>query len=230
MLYFIFASILFLINYFSEYYAAHIEKHHTKLISFSAGLFITFIFLDLFPEFFEGFKYIGKSIFLLLLFGFFLFHVTEKFIYQHIKNKRDLMKDLSFFHIIGFFVDHFIIGIALFLAFQVVDIIIGTLIFIPLMLRVFSSSLSLNHIDEYIKMNPLLMLLIAAAPLFGTAFAYLLQPVHTIFYILLSFILGTLLYIVIRDMLPREEEGSIRFFTLGFIVSLIVLLFVSTIA
>lgn len=224
MLYFVFAAILSLINYFSEHYASRIEKYHVQIVSFSAGLFITFIFLDLLPEFFKGVELIGASGFLLLLLGFVVFHTGEKYIYQHIKNRRDLMQDLAAFHVLGFFVDHFIIGMALYLAFLVENIFVGIIIFIPLVLRVFSSSLSLNQIDEHLNMNTFFMLLIAAAPLFGTLFAYFIQPAHTLFYFLLSFILGTLLYIVIRDMIPRDEKGDLRFFIAGFIISLVLIL------
>jgi hypothetical protein len=116
---FVLAFILFLVNFFSELYGEKLEKHHSKLLSFSSGIFITYIFLYIFPEFFIGKQHLGNPIFALLLIGFIVFHLAEKYLYQHIKNKDILLQDLGELHVAGFFIDHFVVGIALFLSIKI---------------------------------------------------------------------------------------------------------------
>ncbi|MAG18303.1 MAG: hypothetical protein CL944_02415 [Candidatus Diapherotrites archaeon] len=216
------AAILSLLHYFSEKFSNKIEKFHDELISFSAGLFITQIFVFLMPEFFEGKNFIGDNIFILLIIGFVSFHISEKFIYQHIKDKNKLMKDLAEVHAIGFFVDHFVVGIAIVFAFQSTNILLGLVIYFALVLHTLSSSISLTHIDTYFKQNQMVNILLSIAPLLGVIFAGLLNPDRTLYYVTFSLVLGALLYVSIRDMLPYRKEGKLAFFVTGFFISLIV--------
>ncbi|MAG22283.1 MAG: hypothetical protein CL943_03195 [Candidatus Diapherotrites archaeon] len=220
---FVLAFILALLHFFSEEYSEKIEKHHTKLISFSAGLFITFIFLDLFPEFFKGSAFVGDNIFLAMLIGFILFHLGEKYVYQHITNKRELLTDLKEIHVIGFFIDHFTVGLALYFALSVSDYLFGIIIFIPLVLHTISSSLSLNHLDEVYNRKSPFGLLLSLSPVIGVAVAFFLNPAKDIYYLLFSFVIGALLYVVIRDMIPQGKKGSLPAFVFGFLLSLVIL-------
>ncbi|MCR4335998.1 MAG: hypothetical protein NUV57_05705 [archaeon] len=216
------ATVLSLLHYFSEKFSNQIEKFHVELISFSAGLFITQIFVFLLPEFFEGRNFIGDHIFTLLILGFVTFHVSEKFIYQHIKDKNKLMKDLAEVHAIGFFVDHFVVGMALVFAFQSTNILLGFMIYIALLLHTLASSISLTHIDTYFKQSQIVNVLLSIAPLLGVIFAGLLHPDKGLYYAVFSLVLGALLYVSIRDMLPYKKEGKLTFFITGFFISLIV--------
>ncbi|MFH1391271.1 MAG: hypothetical protein ABIH20_03095 [Candidatus Diapherotrites archaeon] len=216
------AAILSLLHYFSERFSNKIEKFHDELISFSAGLFITQIFVFLMPEFFKGQNFIGDNIFILLILGFVLFHVSEKFIYQHITDKDKLMKDLAEVHAIGFFIDHFVVGIAIVFAFQSTNMLLGIVIYFALLLHTLASSVSLTHIDNYFKQSQTVNILLSIAPLLGVIFAGLLHPDKTLYYIVFSLVLGALLYVSIRDMLPYKKEGKLSFFVTGFFISLIV--------
>ncbi|MFH1586745.1 MAG: hypothetical protein ABID38_02735, partial [Candidatus Diapherotrites archaeon] len=55
----LFALVLTAVHYFSESYSKHVEKWHSEIISFSAGLFIAFIFLYILPEVFGGVEILG---------------------------------------------------------------------------------------------------------------------------------------------------------------------------
>ncbi|PIN85241.1 MAG: hypothetical protein COV47_03225 [Candidatus Diapherotrites archaeon CG11_big_fil_rev_8_21_14_0_20_37_9] len=217
---FILAGILSFIHYFSEELSKHVEKYHEAIVSFSAGMFITIIIISLLPEFFDGAKFIGQNIYPFLLLGFVFFHISEKYIYQHIKNKKKLMKDLAELHAIGFFVDHFVKGIALVFAFQGESVLFGFALFISFLLHTVSSSISLTHIDDYFKKVPGLGLLLAISPMIGVLFAELMKPDKIIFHSAFSFVIGALLYISIRDMLPEEKEGRIGYFLIGFATGL----------
>ena len=217
------AAILSLLHFFSEEYSEKIERHHTFLISLSAGLFIPFIFLDLLPEFFKGLEFAGEWIFMAMLFGFVLFHAGEKYVYQHITNKRELLTDLKEIHALGFFFDHFTVGMALYIALTVPNYLFGAIIFIPLVLHTVSSSLSLNHLDEVYSRKSPFGLLLPLSPLAGVAFAFAFAPAKGVYYLLFSFVIGALLYIVIRDMLPAGKKGDLRAFALGFAINLALL-------
>ncbi len=216
---FVLAAILVAVHWFSEQFAAHVERFHAQLVSFSAGLFIAFIFLVLLPELVEGASLMGEKVFVFLLAGFVLFHVMEKYIYQHVKNKDVLLRELAEVHAAGFFIDHFVVGAALFFAINSPQIELGFLLFIPLFLHTISSGISLTHIDEHFQ-NRIISITLAASPLIGALFAFLLNPARHIFLAIFAFVVGALLYVVIRDMLPEGSKGNPLFFVLGLILSL----------
>ncbi len=217
------ALILASVHFFSEKYAEHVKKFHLQTISFSAGLFLGLIFLYLLPEFFKGLYHVGESIFLLMLAGFVSMHLGEKYIYQHISNKKERIHDLASIHALGFFINHFIVGITLLLAFSIEGIFSGFLIFIPLLLHTFSSSLSLNDIDEKLNKKFLSGFILPLSPVFGVLVAYGLNLTPYLYHLLFSFVLGAILYIVVRDTLPRDDAGKPFLFLIGVLVSVLIL-------
>ncbi len=219
----ILAAILSLIHYFSEEISEKVKNFHEEIISFSAGLFITLIFIFLMPEFFSGQESIGEMAFLLMLSGFVFFHIAEKYVYQHVKNKNKMLKDLAEIHALGFFVDHFVLGITLALVFQSSNILFSFAVFVPMILHTLASSLSLTHIDKYFKKAPLLNISLSISPFLGVLFATLIQPDKQIYYAIFSLVIGALLYISIRDMLPEKREGKLVYFVLGFILSILMI-------
>jgi len=217
----ILAVILVAVHLFSEEYSSHVERYHVHTLSFSAGLFLGLIFLNLLPEAFKGVAYLGESIYLLMVSGFVLFHLGEKYIYQHIKNKAELLQDLASIHVLGFFANHFVIGIMLFLVFSGENVVAGFLVFIPLLLHSFSSSLSLNHIDKHFNRKSISGIALPLAPLLGVAFAILLNPDSLLYYSLFAFVIGAMLYISIRDLLPKGEQGRPLLFLSGALISVL---------
>jgi len=215
------AAILAIVNFFSEKYSEHVEKYHAHTLSFSAGLFLGIIFLTLLPEAFKGTAFLGQNVYLLMVSGFLLFHLGEKYIYQHIQNKDELLKDLASIHVMGFFFNHFVLGITLFLVFAYKSVFSAFLIFIPLLLHTFSSSLSLNHIDKHFDRKRILSFLLPLSPVLGVLFAGLLNLNLALYYGLLSFVIGSMLYIVIRDMVPKEQEGQPLLFVTGMLISIL---------
>lgn len=218
------AAALSIINWFSETYSEALHRYHSKLTSFSAGIFITYIFLVLLREVFEGVQLVGENIFLIALLGFVLFHVLEKYIYQHVTSKKHVLYELAALHVAGFFADHFLIGVLLLLIFGTGNVALSVFAFIPLMLHTISSSISLTHLDEHVGHNKLVILLLSAAPFLGVLTAYLLDLGQEKYYMLLSFIVGAMLYIVIRDALPHGKSGNILFFLIGFSISMTLLI------
>lgn len=223
------ALILAAVHLFSERYASHAKKFHIQTISFSAGLFLGLIFLCLLPEFFKGMSHAGESIYILMLAGFVCMHLGEKYVYQHVKDKKEKMQDLASLHALGFFINHFIVGITLFLAFRIEGSLSGFLIFIPLLLHTVSSSLSLNDIDEKLKSKVLSCAVLPLAPVIGVAFAYMMNLSPYLYHLMFSFVLGAMLYIAVRDTLPRNDIGKPFFFLTGVLLSVLVLTLISVI-
>ncbi len=215
------AVFLSLVNFFAEMFSEKINNHHSKILSFSSGIFVAYIFLALLPEALRGKEIIGEGIFLYLLLGFVLFHLLEKFVYQHVKNKNELMKDLSEIHALGFTLDHFVVGMLLFFAVNIEDIFLGLLIIMPLFLHVISSSISLNHIHRHFNHNSAIITILSVSPILGAAFAFYLNQVKELYYIFFAISLGTILYVTIRDMSPNDGE-KINYFILGLIVTIII--------
>ncbi len=214
-----FAAILCLVSFFSYAFQKNVEKFHQKIISFSAGIFITYIFLNLFPELIKTTQEIGSNAFTLMLAGFLLFHLLEKYLYQHIKNKDALMKDLAELHLLGFFFDHFVVGMVLFFALNTENIIIGSVVFLPLFFHTISSSLALQHIFEKFNKNILVNIFLSASPMLGVLFIYFLNPLAQVYHSIFSFSIGTLFYVVFRDTIPSASEENAKYFIAGVILS-----------
>ena len=86
-----------------------------KNISFAAGIFITFLFLEMFPLLFQqSFSFTQISL-IFMLFGFSLFHIIQKYEYKHVSRKR-LRKEIKELHSLAFFIYHFVVGIILVIA------------------------------------------------------------------------------------------------------------------
>lgn len=214
------AFILTVIHFFSKGISKRIEKHHIRIMSFSAGMLVTLIFVDLIPRVIVGINI--TPVYVFLLFGFVLFHLSEKYIYQHIKNRKVLMKDLAELHTLGFFLDHLMIGIILAFTFTL-STHIDFIIFIPFLLHTISSSISLEHITEKTKLK-VNRFILSNSTLIGAIFATLLKPSEFWYYSIFAFLLGALLYISIRDMLPKGKKGDSMLFILGFMLTLILVL------
>lgn len=61
---------------------------------------------------------------------------------------------------------------------------------------------------------------LSLAPLAGTLFAAYIQPFPEAYHSFFALSVGTLLYIVMRDVVPKED-GSIFVFLAGIIISII---------
>jgi len=101
------------------------------------------------------------------------------------------------------------------------NIFSGFLIFIPLLLHSFSSSLSLNHLDTHYSMRSISAFLLPVSPILGVGFAAFLSPSTDLYHALLSFVVGAMLYVVIRDTVPKDRSGKPLFFLIGILLSIL---------
>ena len=163
----------------------------------------------------EGLEF-EAPVFLVLTLGFVLFHLSEKYLYQHIKDKKVLLKDLAELHNAGFFIDHLMVGFVLFLTFELASFT-NYIIFIPFLLHTISSSMSLEHIHMKIK-TKFNKFLLSSSTLLGALLAFFIKLEAFWYYTIFAFFLGSLLYISMRDMLPKGKKGNPLMFLIGFLI------------
>jgi ZIP family zinc transporter len=211
------AAALTVIHYASEVYAGHQEKHHWRILSFSAGAFITLLFLEMMPRA-TSVPY-GLSFMLL---GFVCFHAVEKYVYQHY-HKDELRKRVGALDTIGFFGKNFLNGFVLVIAFDS-GTGLGYALFAALLLHTISSSLVLSHLVERIKGIKNHRLLLSSGTLLGALLAVPLGSSSLLATGAFAFITGELFYIVARDVLPRDGAGRMVYFSAGVLAMYFLLL------
>ncbi len=199
------------VHYLSHKVSVFMEKHHYRLLSFNGGLFLALIFLILLPEVIVFSD--SVSVYFLMLLGFVIFHLAAKFLYQHVKNKKEMLGELKVLHEVGFFLDHFMLGFVLVTAVDI-DPTLGFLIAIPIFLHTVSSSISMQHIHESARTGTNKIVL-SMSTLLGVIIALVLNVERVIQGAILALLLGMLLYIGIRDFIPREERGYPILFLVG---------------
>lgn len=215
---------LAIIHYYSEVIHLHCSKRTAySFLSFAAGVSVAYLFLYLLPELTAGVQYLDNLLFFFLLAGFTLFHLIEKYIYQHeIGRKRS--NELNWAHTIAFFVYYFIVGIVL-AGLSVVGIRDALLLFIPIALHSSISSLSLKEVHSAVHETNLMRILLSLSPLLGVLLAFFVVLSAVFFYSLLGFFGGILLYIVIRDSIPYGKQGNPLYFFIGAFFYAVVILF-----
>ncbi|MBI2653622.1 hypothetical protein HYX02_02305 [Candidatus Woesearchaeota archaeon] len=216
------AGILSFADYVTEHIFSRKLMKNQKLISFSAGVAISYIILNLFPEI-SSFSVIeGKNIFLYALLGFVSLNLVEQYIYKGLgkmKNPTSMHRNV---HITYFFVYNLLIGIVL-MNFASKGLKQTLLFFIPFLLYIIVEILP----QEFEFKNNTFKIFYSLAPLFGTIVAInYIDFTTSVFGKLISFITGTLLYIVIRESLPSDEAEKPIYFMLG-VLSYTLIIFMS---
>jgi zinc transporter ZupT len=208
----IFGLIVVVVHYFSDRIKEY-KKYHKELLSFAAGISLTYLLLFLLPELYEGIKELQKFLFLFVLLGAVMFHVVEKYLYQHDKKKK-LIADLSAVHAVSFFTYHFVIGVVTVNLLQQ-NYILGTLFFIPILTYTAVGQVSLKEIHAKVTEKKIVKLFLASSTLIGIIEAVFIQINAKVFYGLLGFVAGAMLYHVMRESIPSEKEGNALMFLLG---------------
>ena len=219
-----YALIASLLIVFASYFNRNIVKacsnFRSQLISFSAGIGVTYVFLQLFPEFVE--KTVDSyhpALFLSVLFGFIIFFLAEKYVYQHYEATA-LIRELELEDSTISFVYHFIIGIVL------VDLFLlnkseGILFFIPIFLNT-----AIHVLPFDLTTSNIIRGIVASSTFLGALVAsFIFMPSQFIIIILVGFIVGTLVFSVIRHSLPSGKEGRPEFFVLGVLAYCILIIF-----
>jgi zinc transporter ZupT len=191
-----------------------------RIISFAAGISIAYLFLHLLPETYEAADHIRGWVFVFLLAGFAVFHLIEKYIYQHAERER-LVEELKEIHSISFFAYHFVVGIALRGKFED-SVLEGLLFLVPVAFHAGLSTASLSGIHGDMRQRASVRVFLSLSTLLGVVFAVFIPIPPALELGLVSFVAGVLLYIIVREFLPQKEKGEPAYFVLGLLVFAIV--------
>jgi len=190
--------------------------HRDSVLSFSAGFFISLLFLILVL----GVISMGVSefLFFFMLVGFLLMHLAEKYIYRHIMHKQELLEDLKVVHIIGFGLDNFLVGFII-ASLVELDFFIVITLSVPLFLQMLTSSISLDSIDTRIN-DKYSKIILSVLPILGAILGIVLEFEYLLTNYVLAFVLGILFYMIVRDVLPQGRRGSPVLFFSGNLVTI----------
>ena len=185
------------------------KKFLNHITSFSAGIGVTYLFLQLFPEFVErAIETFHPLLFLSVLGGFSLFFLAEKYVYQHYENVA-LAKGLELEDSAISFIYHFVVGILL-VGLFLKDITEGFLFFFLVFMNTAVHVLPLD-----ISPSKWFRAWVSSATVLGAVLALFITLTTIWATILTGFILGTLTFSVIRHSLPTGKLGYPSFFILG---------------
>lgn len=220
--------ILGALHYFSENLELASESRRYRIISFGAGISIAYLFLHLLPHTYEAAVHLKEAVFIFLLLGFALFHLSEKYVYQHLQEEKRA-RELKEIHSIAFFVYHFFVGIVVKDIFED-GILEGFLFVIPIALHTGLSTVSLSRIHGNIRENIFIKILLSLSTLLGIVFALIVPVSDIVNNILVSFITGVLLYIFVKEFLPEKEKGKPLLFILGIILFIVFYIVISSLS
>ncbi|OGY26149.1 MAG: hypothetical protein A2134_00910 [Candidatus Woykebacteria bacterium RBG_16_39_9b] len=198
------------------------EYVRIRLLSFVAGISVTYVFLNLLPEVYRGFELFDRLIFVSLLAGFSSFHLVEKYVYQH-SAPQSLREKLGGVHSLAFFYYHFFIGVVL-VKLNNIRTLDSVLFFLPILFYSAIGIVALEKIHPKIWEKTYIKFLLSLSTLAGVLSANILLSFENFFNLLFGFVVGIFLYIALADFVPREARGKTEYFALGvFVYTLIIL-------
>ena len=213
------AVIVGVVEYFSKRINVTGKIHSSKLLSFSAGVSITYLLLELLPEFTEAAFGINKYLLVALPLGFISHHLIEKEIYKH-NYKHDLIKMLTLEEHLFYFFYHVILGTVIVTFSQESTTKVLLLFFTILSFTAVSNLPSLKHrsMERAVALSTSTLVGVVLAL---SLWKFIPSWVHFSF---VGFAAGILLFTVIRHHVPFGRKGRIGYFSVGFILySLIIM-------
>ncbi len=200
-------AFLSIVHFTGEYVSEHLERHHAKLISLSSGVFITILFIDLLPLAARD-----PLNFPILLAGFVLFHSIEKYVYQ--RHPSQFTWRVQQLDAMGFFFVNFLNGFALVLIYDF-NPQLAYFVILPLIFAELASSTLLSHVLEKLDAGVLFKMFLSSSVFLGALVASALKFDEIVANNIFAFVIGTMFYIVVRDMVPKHREGRLEYFILG---------------
>jgi hypothetical protein len=207
----ILAILIGIVQYFGECINKLCGKYLSYILSFSAGISITYIFIDLLPHFTSKAIAISNTLFLSLLFGFASIHLIEKHIYHHSVEKT-IKKEFFIMNQISSFFYHFVVGIII-VGFTRQGFGIVITFFIPMIIFTAISALPIMQNPNY-KIN----IVVSFSTFLGVIFSNFIILENYVEVTLLGIVIGIITFSVIRHLIPMGKEGKPLFFVIGMLV------------
>ncbi len=217
-----FSIVLGAVHYWNEWLFFPNKEVRSQFASFVAGASASYLFLNLMPHVYAGVARLDRWVFLFILFGFVLVHVLEKYFYQHARGEEFRFKNREL-HFGIFFLYYLILG-AIFLDLLESGIIRGVLFAVPVLFYAAVSRMSFGEIHGHIRAQHIFRILIALATVGGVLLAWFVTIPDIVRLVLLSFIIGSLLHIIVVDFVPKEAEGRPAYFAVGALMYALVII------
>lgn len=186
------------------------------LVSLSAGALMGGAFLHLIPESIEEAKGTDTDIFIIILIGFIIFFIIEKFLHwRHCHNGKCDVHTFHYMNLIGDSIHNFIDGLIISVSF-IVSIPLGFTTTIAIIAHEIPQEIGDFGVLIYggfeKKKAIILNFLVASTIILGGITGYLISNViEKSVYILLSFAAGGFIYIAATDLIPEiKKEINIK--------------------
>lgn len=222
------ASLLAVMHFMGEAVEAHISGYKESIVSFGSGVSITYIFLQLLPEFHRIASNTSQIIFAFPLIGFSSMHLLEKYIAKSGAEKEFIQKEYGEVHSAFLFLYHGAMGylVASLLAKNTVS---GVLFLLPITLHVAVNSLSISELHHEMMQKLPVKISISLAPVLGMLLHYSGIIGNQLFNPVFGTVTGIFFYVVIRDSIPSGEKGQPLEYLAGTLIYLAVILAANTI-
>jgi hypothetical protein len=167
---------------------------------------VTYIFVQLLPEFHRITLEASEKIFIAPLIGFSAIHLAEKYVAKSGLSSDEMRHDYAEIHSTFLFIYHGAIGylIASLLAESTVS---GLLFFLPIAMHSAVSSLSTSELHSEFAENTWIKSLLAVSPLIGVQLHIYGFLSEGLFNPIFGTAIGMFFYVVIRDSMPEGEKG-----------------------
>lgn len=232
------AAILSFISFFQEVFCLYCSVHRKRLISFAAGISVTYVMIVLLPEINQGVYYLDRIMFFFVLIGFVAFYLIEKHVFQH-TNRDKLYHELTIVHRGSLFIYHILVGIVIVRLVRD-NVFSGILFFLPLVFHSAINDIVVHRSHEILHeknhklrrhalrkrlMHPIKKLLFASSTIIGVLIALTVAIPPQIGFAFTGLVAGMLFLLVIRESLPADKEGDATFFVIGVVVYSITIAF-----
>lgn len=212
-----YAIILAATHFFSEKITIQNKLWHIRVISFVAGISVTYAFLALLPEAYKAFQTQGRLIFIFIIIGFTLVHVIEKYIYKQQERHAQLQHSLKEVHSIAFFIYYLLLG-AILVELSRIGIIQSMLFFIPILFYSAVGLVSLDKIHHKVIQRGAFKFALSSSIIIGVLLADILLQTGFIFDALFALVIGAFIYVALIDFVPKEKKGEPVFFVIGVVI------------
>lgn len=202
------------IHVLGERLEEYISGYRERIVSFSTGASVTYIFVQLLPEFHRITLEASEAIFIAPLLGFSAIHLAEKYIAKSDLSSDEMRHEYAEVHSAFLFIYHGAIGylVASLLAESTVS---GLLFFLPIAMHTAVSSLSTSELHREFAENNWIKSLLAIAPLIGVKLHIYGVLSEGLFNPIFGTAIGMFFYVVIRDSIPEGEKGMPLEYILG---------------
>lgn len=218
---------LAIVHLLGEKLEEYVSGYKERILSFSTGVSMTYIFVHLLPEFQRIAIDTSEMIFVFPLLGFSSIHMTEKYIAKSGLSSEKVKKDYAEIHSVFLFIYHGAIGylIASLLASSTVS---GLLFFLPILLHTAVSSLSTSEIHEEFVSNNWIRTMLSLAPVTGVLIHIYGIISKSLFNPIFGTAIGMFFYVAIRDSIPSGKKGRPLEYIIGAGAYLAVILVANT--